>query len=521
MIKKQKTLIIIFVILFALLCAAYFIFIRPLLASEAPELPKLDLLPGEEMISPQIANFYIFSPLSRSSIQSIEVQNEHGTYEIYRDSTDTFQLKDYEGIQFESNAFASLIVSAGTPTAMSRVGVDLTNEELENYGLTEPQAKWTVTSTAGDRYTMLVGDGLITEGGYYVMLEGRNAVYIAGTAIAETILCPPSAIIAPILTAGMSQNDYFYVDEFTIWHGEELFVHTRRVPDSEKQNPDAIIEVALLYPSTEIDGEASYYKINENLYLEVLYSLMTLEASSVVEFLPDEDTSKLYGLDEPAYTVAYSFKGVAFYIFVSELQDDGYYYATSNLFGYTTICRVAPDSLYWLERDQFNWIFQSPFYEYITTISRLTVQGEGVDVDFRLTHGKDADGNNTLDVVEVNSDTSISNANIKNFREYYKTIINVANKQYADLSDEDVAALTSDDSKLVMTMTYENLKGESRVYKFYKYYETSTGEISTGKIFATVDGIGEFYTSNDLVNKVLDSSKRVIAGLDIDPYGQK
>ena len=45
--------------------------------------------------------------------------------------------------------------------------------------------------------------------------------------------------------------------------------------------------------------------------------------------------------------------------------------------------------------------------------------------------------------------------------------------------------------------------------------------MSTGKIFATVDGIGEFYTSNDLVNKVLDSSKRVIAGLEIDPYGQK
>lgn len=521
MIKKQKTLIIVLVALFALLCVVYFALVRPLLVTEGGDTTTLELLPGEVMISPQITNFYIFSPLARSSIQSIEVENEFSTYEIYRDSSDTFQFKGYEGIQFESNAFASLIVSAGTPTAMKRVGQDLTSEELANYGLDTPQAKWTVTSTSGDCYTMLVGDGLITEGGYYVMLEGRNAVYIIGTSIAETILCPPSVLIAPILTAGMTQNDYFYVDEFTIWHGEELFVHTRRVPDSEKQNPDAIIEVALLHPSTEIGGETSYYPINENLYLEVLYSLLTLEASAVVEFLPDEDASRLYGLDEPAYTVAYSFNGYAFYIFVSEIQEDGYYYATSNLFGYTTICRVAPESLYWLKRDQFNWIFQSPFYEYITTISRLTVKGEGVDVDFRLTHGKDENGNNTLNVVEVNSDTSISNANIKNFREYYKTIINVANKQYADLSDEDVAALTSDDSKLVMTMTYENLSGESRVYKFYKYYEASTGEISSGKIFATVDGVGEFYTSNDLVNKVLDSSKRVIAGLDIDPYGQK
>ena len=70
-------------------------------------------------------------------------------------------------------------------------------------------------------------------------------------------------------------------------------------------------------------------------------------------------------------------------------------------------------------------------------------------------------------------------------------------------------------------MSYENLSGETRTYKFYKYYEASTGEMSSGKIFATVDGIGEFYTTNDLVNKVLDSSKRLLAGLDIDPYGQK
>ena len=521
MIKKQKTLIIVLVALFALLCAVYFALVRPLLVTESGDTPKLELLDGEVMISPQIENLYIFSPLGRSSIQSIKVENEFGTYKVYRDSTDTFQLQGYEGIQFEANAFSSLIVSAGTPTAMKRVGYDLTDEELANYGLTKPQAKWTVISTNDEKYTMLVGDRLLTEAGYYVMLEGRNAVYIVGTSIAETILSPASAIIAPILTAGMTQNDYFYVDEFTIWHGEDLFVHTARIPDSQKQNPNAVVEVALLYPSTEIDGKTSYYSINENLYFEVLYSLMTLEASSVVEFLPDDNARSTYGLEDPAYTVAYSFQGYDFYIFVSELQDDGYYYATSNLFGYTTICRVSPDSFYWLEKEQFNWIFQSPFYEYITTLSRLTVKGDGVDVDFRLTHGKDEDGNNTLDVIEVNSDTKISNENIKNFREYYKTLINVANKQYADLSDEDVAALTSDESKLVMTMSYENLSGETRTYKFYKYYEASTGEMSSGKIFATVDGIGEFYTTNDLVNKVLDSSKRLLAGLDIDPYGQK
>jgi hypothetical protein len=73
-----------------------------------------------------------------------------------------------------------------------------------------------------------------------------------------------------------------------------------------------------------------------------------------------------------------------------------------------------------------------------------------------------------------------------------------------------------------MTMTYESSKSDDYCeYKFYRYVEQSTGKISGGKVFVTVNGIGEFYTTNDLVNKVLDSTQRLLAGLEIDAYGQK
>ncbi len=522
MIKKQKTLIIVFVSLFAVMLIAYFAVIKPLIAVEDDDTPVVELLPGEVALSAKNSNFYIFEPVQRSSIQSIEVKNEFGGYKIYRDASDTFQLDGCVGLNFNEELFANLVVSSGTPTAMSRVGYDLTDEQLAEYGFDSPQASWTLTDTSGKEYTMYVGDMLLTEGGYYVKYADRNAVYIVGTALSQTILQPVTTLIKPLLTAGMSQNDYFMVDNFTIWHGEELFVHVIRVPDEEKENPNAIVEAKLSYPYAEVDGEKIPYELNETLYFEILYKLMTLKGDSVVAFMPDDATIAEYGLAEPAYIVSYTFNSdYEFYIFISEKQADGSYYATSNLYGFLTICKVSSENIGWVSKDKFDWIFPTPFFENITTVESISIKSENVDVDFRLTHGVDEDGNNSLEVEEINSGVKIPNADVRNFREYYKTLLNITNREYAKLSAEDREALIADDSKLIMTMKYKTIDGATTEYKFYKYYETSTGQISTGKIFVTVNGIGEFYTTNDLINKILADVPRVLQGLDVDAYGKK
>ena len=69
-----------------------------------------------------------------------------------------------------------------------------------------------------------------------------------------------------------------------------------------------------------------------------------------------------------------------------------------------------------------------------------------------------------------------------------------------------------------MTMKYTDLNGNVTEYKFYQYYEASTNTVTTGKVFVVVNGIGEFYTTNDLVNKVLSDIPRVLEGLDVDAY---
>ncbi len=527
--NQQKKRVLILAALFALLLVVYFVWIAPLIAEADGETPAVELMEGEVLINNKLTTFYMFEPIKRASMQTIEVQNAYGGYRIFRDATDTFQLEGYANLPFDAELFSSLVVSTGTPTVMERVATDLDEKGLEEFGLAKPQASWTVTDLNGKKTTVYVGDTLITEGGYYVMLEGRNAVYIMSTTLADTVLQPAHALLRPLLTAGMTQNNYFFTDTFTVWHGKDLFLNVERVPTEEMEDPDSIVELRMLYP---LSDEKEPYPINDTLYFEVLYKFITLEGEEVVAFLPSDEELASYGLDEPAYCINFTFKDPSdksgsvyeYAIFVSARQKDGSYYAVSNMFGYSIVCRVAAEQLDWLEKGKFDWIFPTPFFEDIRDLSRITLRTTdgGVDVDFRLAHDVSGDGTAILDVTEEKSGTVIRNKEVKNFREYYKTMLNITNQAYANLSHADRDALTSSDENLIMTMTYESVSGDNYCeYKFYRYAEASTGHVSSGKVFVTVNGIGEFYTTNDLVDKIINDTPRVLKGLDIDPYGHR
>jgi hypothetical protein len=420
---------------------------------------------------------------------------------------------------------------------MMRVAQDLDKAGLAEYGLDDPQASWTLTATNGDVYTLYVGDELLTEGGYYVEYEGRpGAVYIMSTTIADTILQPAYKLLSPLLTAGLSTNTYMFVNEFTVWHGNDLFVNVRKAKPEEQKNPDAIVEALLLYPRPGDRSNGEAYDINDDEYFTILYNFMALEGEEVVAFMPTDEELEEHGLvitedDLPTYTIRYNFdvtdettgksQAYEFTVFVSALQSDGYYYAVSNLYGYTTLVKVGTDKLGWLEDDAFRWIFPTPFFENITKVSRITLKGEDVDVDYRLTHGFAEDGTTpTLEVDEVNSGVHIPNAEVNNFRQYYKTMLNITNQEYATLTDEDRAALIADENRVRLIMTYEDTSGMATEFRFYQYYSESTGHLSGGKIFVVVNGVGEFYTTNDLVDKVVNDTARVLDGLDVDAYGQ-
>ena len=497
-VKQQRIVAIVLGALFVVLTVLYFTVVQPMLVEDPVETEPLETVEGEAVGTNN--RYLIFPQVERSGIQSVEVHNEFGSYTFYRDASDAFQLKGYEGMQYDQELFASFVVSSGYPLAMMKITDNATPEQMAEYGLDDPQAYWILTTTTGEVYQVNVGDILVTAGGYYVALDGRETVYILSTTLADTILQPVEKMITPLLTAGMSQNDYFTAENFMIWHGEELYIRLTNAEEDEKTNPDALAEPKMTYPAP--------YSPNTNLYYEILYNFMALTGEETVKIGPSDADLETYGLANPAYTISYTFGDYTFYIFVSNVQEDGTYYAVSNLFNYQLVAKVSAEKLGFLDYSLFKWI---------TSVQSMHIaSGDGtIDASFALTHGTNSEGNATLEVDAVAGDQKvhISNDDVYNFRQYYKSLLGVELQEYTPLTDEEKAALVSDPSKLMLTFSYTTTSGEVSEYKFYQY--------STRRAFVTLNGDGEFYTYVDMIEKVINDTEKVLVGMDINSYGKK
>jgi len=507
-IKQQRTFAIVFGILFVILLVVYFTVVAPLLVEEEAETVPLETVEGEDVGAND--RYMIFPQVERSSIQSVEVHNEFGSYTFYRDASDNFQLKGFEGMAYDQELFSSFVVSSGYPLAMMKITDNATPEQMAEYGLDNPQAYWILTTTTGQVHRVNVGDILVTEGGYYCAYDGRDTVYILSTTLADTILQPVENMITPLLTAGMQQNDYFYAENFMLFKGEDLFIRLTNKEDAEKSNPDAIVEPKMTYPSG--------YEPNTNLYYEILYNFMALTGDKTIKIGTDNDILEQYGLLNPAYTIAYDFQDYSFYLFVSEQQPDGSYYAVSNLYNFQLIAQVNGSLLSFVEYGLFPWISDYPFQTYITNVDTLRVKsGDGTtDVTFKLTHGTNEEGNATLELDSTTADGRtghITNEYIFNFRQFYKTLLAVQLQEYTPLTEEEKTALTANDDKLLLTFSYTTLSGETVEFRFYQY--------STRRAFVTINGVGEFYTYVDMMEKIISDAEKVLVGMDINSYGKK
>ena len=189
-------------------------------------------------------------------------------------------------------------------------------------------------------------------------------------------------------------------------------------------------------------------------------------------------------------------------------NEDGTYYSESSLFpGVIGICNEK--DLKYLEYDLIDWLDPYVYQQYITNISHLSVEGDGVSAEFDLSHSLDDKGQETVLSVEYGG-KKFDTGNVENFRQYYKGILALSivdyysNDEYCTKTEEEMQALMADEDNAMMTVRYKTRDGEESVLRFYRY--------STRHCVVTVNGVGEFYLSCDLVDKVLSDTAKVITG---------
>jgi len=524
--KKNKLLVAVLSLFVVVLILVTVFAVKPLL-EESAEPEEVPVTQEGESIG-LLGKYQIHKKLDRSQINRILLHNSHGEYAFVRDKSGEFVIEGLEELSYNSRYFSALVSIVGNPLAVVKVSDN--DSGYEEYGLADSDTYWEVTTTDGEVHRITIGHKLHTAGGYYVSYSNtktaRKAVYVlggAGSDIAQaleiqaeendtsldiTVLKPVEFYVTPILIAGIDTNDFYTMNKLTVFKDDEIFVSSKIANKEDQINPDATVEYVFTHP-------AAYHANSEN-YTVILQQLAALVGESTVKAgATDEDIEK-YGLADPKYKIAFVYKNTDFVVFVSELREDGSYFAYSN-YNPGVIVKVNADSLSFLEEDLLYWISPQPFNHYITSIESISVSGKDTDLEFYLRHGLDENNKATLTVDAFNHLTEekmtiAAEDKVWDFRSAFRTLLYAEFEDTVPLTDAEKEALLANRSNCLLTLEYTLKSGTKHTLEFRQY--------STRRALLTIDGKGEFYVSIDRAAKILGDYNKVWRGETVDSHAK-
>lgn len=525
MIKKQLRIIIIGVIGFVVLTALFMLIVKPVFIDISDEttpayvgsLKKMfgisdprkigegiSMLDGETLGNSE--RFLMLPQVLKKDISLVEVKNKDTSFKVHHlqeNGEDFYYVEGAELVPTNPETLSSFYVNVGYLLAMTRVaGQDIEdgNELLDNlaqYGL-DPASdpSWfRVTPFTGDPYRVFLGDLIPTGAGYYVMLEGRNAVYVLDTGVGDNILNSKNQLLLPYVTIPIAQNEYFYIDKFQYFRDGELFFQV----DQGVPEDGAIIKYEMMHPAP--------YKPSSENYDSVLRTFISFIGESVVETDINEETLKKYGIDKMSHRLKFDYKGTEYDVIFSAKNENGKYYVLSQQFG--SIVEVNPynenDPSYmqFLEWGLIKFVDKPIFSKNINDVASITMEytdestGKARKSVYVL-EGEGADDVFVIKATDAAKGMTDKKLDTKKFRQFYKSIL------YVEIQNEEVMPAGVDP---MLTMTIKMDKGQ--VYK-YDFYFTSTR-----RCFFTVNGEGNFFILREKVLKLIKDNDLALADLDI------
>lgn len=505
MIKKHIIQGAVALAIVVLVTVFYFSVGKPYIDSKQPVVETPETLEGEELGTSN--RYYMYNNLDRSQIESVEVNNEYGSFLIRKDDDGSFVIDRYENIVIDETVLSYLITTCGSTLSKAKVMDDAPAEKLAEYGLDEPRASWVVTDNEGKKYKVYVGRELLTGGGYYCRFAGRDSVYVLDTSLSYAILNPIEVYVTPYILFGVSTDKYDKFDNFTVLKENEKLVSIGIVPKEDQNNPQALVENVITHPAP--------YPVDTEEFFPIRTGFENFVGDSTYKLGVDENDIKECGLDTPQYAVSYDYEGLTYYFLVGDLTEDGYYYVVSNM--YTDIISlVSKERLAYLEYGLLDWMYPYVFDKYINTITEITVKTDKVDETFHLAHGVDAKGNAALRVITDKGFEITSSEAIQDFRHYYTSFLSLQTLDYlpdtVPETGEKLEDFISDESNRLLSFSYKTVKGEEIVCEFYQY--------TTRRCAAVVNGEATFYVLSDVVQKIENDTFRILSGEDVVPYSK-
>ena len=431
----------------------------------------------------------IFPHVEKENILKIEVQNAHGSFVFKRvneetleeDSKGSFIIEGSPFTSYDQDLFASLYVSAGYALTSRRIDNPIKDPEtgdFREYGLVsevrkkvdpetgeylreidpetgEPSEKedapfvyeeyspayYVLTDTSGKKHKLIIGDRLVTGGGYYAQYVDidkngnetkRDAVYVLGTNVADTLLAPIEDLVTPEISYPMTSNNYFDVENFILMskNGENKYDTVAAFTYEDMSTRENTIRSSEPYYFLSGYGLAGFRASADNIEacLRGIYAPAYVE---VTKLAPAMDDLVEYGIatstvDEngkttyemlPEHTISFNFdivdasgkkeSTINNVIYISALNEDGNRYVYSEIYktdengkpmldykdGLVRSCNMIVEveghSLEFLTWDRYDWIDANYLSLNIAFCDEVTLDAPGYKAIFDLTNPKD------------------------------------------------------------------------------------------------------------------------------------
>lgn len=404
----------------------------------------------------------------------------------------------------------------------------ITNEDLKNYNL--PWEDYGLDDISRLNYCMTTDKNGVTHKIYignftpdgtsrYAMYEGRNAVYVIGSAIAPYYTLTLEEVASPILTVvpENAQSDYV-PDTFTIYKGQKAYIQIVRYdPDVALAMDRATNSILMKHIYDDADGNPVYNMYDTSGdYSTMLYNLFrtSLFGKEVVAVSPcepiienkkvtyrqidiSEDVLESYGISKEDPYMSFHYKkgnleNLLVFSTPSEDEDGRFFYVYNAQ--YEFIVKTYAESVPFMEKDETFYMSSFVSLIAIENLDKLTVDSTGlkdkylnelwglerIKESFKLRYKMngtgtekvlDETGSPTLEEVLLSDGSPVRDAGktdgVLNFRNLYYYLLRI--KMYTNIEEQLEDINRVDLSQPDVSVTYEIYKGKTHQLNFYFY----------------------------------------------------
>ena len=478
---------------------------------------------GEEMES---GRPFVVDPVDADNMLSIKVENDLGSYRYYKGADGQYYFEGAEMMYYDQSSdwmnqstedlsdimqnvsmVDSLVNLVRYMLATEEV-VGYDKDNLAAYGL-EGRGKAAATLTYLDKVgkeredTVFFGNKTVSGDGYYVMVDGREALYIlSDTYITRCMFADVKDYLLPQVAPSVSSAGYMEVEEVTIRKKGQKFVSIEKLSEEEYKETGELFTHAFSFP-------AGYYPSAEQLQV-ILQSFVNFTGEEVSDFnissrLSDRTNAaemrklfQLYSLVDGNnnwnYELYYKYANFDITLYISEKlevtsgtegeEKEYIYYIYSPDFD--LIAEFKAEDLSWVEWDLLNLLDNHSFSVSIDQVATMELYYNDTNAKFSLQGESDGLKVTSSNGVKVDTD---------NFRQLYKAVLYTTMDGYADKPEE------SDEILRVCVTLRDG-----------KVYDYSFFGLTARKAYYTLNGSGEFYINRDYVKQIISACDGILKG---------